>query len=62
MCTYGAHLGSHLAYMQMTAVAALPYTLLIAAEYHAVLYVLKELLITVLVHLLYPCNCLIAKL
>ena len=53
MCTYGAHLGSHLAYMQVTTVAALPYALRVTAEYHTVLNVLKELLVTVLVNLLY---------
>lgn len=53
MCTYGAHLGSHLAYMQVATVAALPYALLVTAEYHTVLNVLKKFLVTVLVNLLY---------
>ena len=52
MCTYRAHLGSHLAYVQVTTVAALPYAPLLTAEYHTVLYVLEQLLVTVLVYLL----------
>ena len=46
---YGAHFGSHLAKVQVTAVAALPDAIVVAAEHHATLHVLQQLLVARLV-------------
>lgn len=56
MCTYGTLLGSSLANMQMTAVAALPNALIVAAEYNTTLDVSKKFLVTLLVSFFYICN------
>ena len=46
---YGAHFGSHLAKVQVTAVAALPDAIVVATEHHATLHVLQQLLVARLV-------------